>query len=47
VDVWDALRSSRAYRPAWSEEDAATYIREQSSKHFDPSVVEIFLKQLE
>ena len=47
VDVWDALRSNRSYRLAWSEEDALAYIREQSGKHFDPSVVEIFLKQIE
>ena len=47
VDVWDALRSDRSYRLAWSKEDALAYIREQSGKHFDPSVVEIFLKQIE
>lgn len=44
VDVWDALRSDRPYRPAWSEEKALEYIREQSGKHFDPKVVETFLK---
>jgi PAS domain S-box-containing protein len=47
VDVWDALRSDRPYRPAWSEEEAATYLREQSGKHFDPRVVEIFLMRSE
>jgi len=47
VDVWDALRSDRSYRLAWSEEDALAYIREQSGKHFDPSVVEVFIKQIE
>jgi putative two-component system response regulator len=44
VDVWDALTSDRPYRPAWSEEEASTYIREQSGKHFDPHVVELFFK---
>jgi PAS domain S-box-containing protein len=44
VDVWDALRSDRPYRPAWSEQEALAYIREQSSKHFDPQVVELFFK---
>lgn len=44
VDVWDALTSNRPYRPAWSEEKALTYIREQSGKHFDPQVVELFFK---
>jgi len=42
VDVWDALTSDRPYRPAWSQEDALTYIREQSGKHFDPRVVDLF-----
>ena len=44
VDVWDALLSDRPYRRAWSEEQVFTFIREQSGRHFDPQVVEIFLK---
>jgi len=44
VDVWDALRSDRPYRAAWPEEEVWEYIREQSGKHFDPQVVEAFLK---
>ncbi|NWG05629.1 MAG: response regulator [Chloroflexi bacterium] len=44
VDVWDALTSNRPYRPAWNKEDALEYIREQSGKHFDPQVVELFFK---
>ena len=44
VDVWDALTSDRPYRPAWSEEEALTYIREQSDKHFDPQVEDLFFK---
>jgi len=47
VDVWDALRSDRPYRPAWSEQAALDYIREQAGKHFDPQVVEAFLKMIE
>ncbi len=43
VDVWDALRSDRPYRASWSEEKVRQYIREQSGKHFDPMVVEVFL----
>ena len=46
VDVWDALTSDRPYRPAWSEKEALTYIQEQSGKHFDPQVVEPFLKMV-
>jgi PAS domain S-box-containing protein len=47
VDVWDALTSDRPYRPAWSEQEALIYIREQSGKYFDPQVVEAFLKMIE
>lgn len=44
VDVWDALTSDRPYRKAWTDEEALAYIREQSGKHFDPRVVELFFK---
>lgn len=44
ADVWDALTSNRPYRAAWSEAEALQYIREQSGKHFDPQVVELFFK---
>lgn len=44
VDVWDALRSERPYRPAWPEEKVREFIREQAGKHFDPRVVEVFMK---
>ncbi len=46
VDVWDALRSDRPYRAGWKIEDVLKYIREQSGKHFDPRVVDIFLDQV-
>jgi HD-GYP domain-containing protein (c-di-GMP phosphodiesterase class II) len=47
VDVWDALLSNRPYRKAWKEERAAKYLREQAGTHFDPGIVESFLKMLE
>lgn len=46
VDVWDALTSDRPYRPAWSREQALTYIREESGKHFDPKVAEAFVNMM-
>lgn len=46
VDVWDALRSNRPYRPAWPNDKAIAYIREQSGKHFDPLVIEAFLDMI-
>jgi len=46
VDVWDALTSERPYRPAWSKANAHTYIQEQSGKHFEPRIVNLFLKTI-
>jgi len=44
VDVWDALTSDRPYRAAWTKEKALSYIQEQSGKHFDPQLYDLFLK---
>jgi PAS domain S-box-containing protein/putative nucleotidyltransferase with HDIG domain len=44
IDVWDALTSERPYRSAWSTEKAKDYIKNQAGKHFDPEIVDIFLK---
>lgn len=46
VDVWDALRSDRPYRAGWPVEKVSDYIRECSGRHFDPNVVEVFLKSV-
>jgi len=43
VDVIDALMNDRPYRKAWPMEKALEYLREQSGKHFDPRLVEVFL----
>jgi HD-GYP domain-containing protein (c-di-GMP phosphodiesterase class II) len=43
IDVFDALISSRPYRPAWSEKQAMDYIREQGGTHFDPDLIDIFM----
>ena len=46
VDAWDALRSDRPYRKAWSRRKTTEYLRKQSGKKFDPTVVEVFLEML-
>ncbi|RMH23843.1 MAG: HD domain-containing protein, partial [Candidatus Hydrogenedentota bacterium] len=46
VDVWDALASDRPYRAAWPHDRIVEYICEQSGKHFDPKVVEVFLEMI-
>ncbi len=44
ADVYDALTSQRVYKPAYSHEKAVQIIRESSGSHFDPALVEAFLK---
>jgi putative two-component system response regulator len=44
ADVWDALCSDRPYHLAWPKAQALAHIREQPGKHFDPAVVDIFLR---
>ncbi len=43
VDVWDALRSDRPYRRAWTPEAVTRHLRENAGHHFDPKVAEAFL----
>ena len=43
ADVFDALTSIRPYKEAWSIDQAFDYIREESGKHFDPTLVTAIL----
>lgn len=43
IDVWDALRSNRPYREAWSEKKTIAYIQKQAGKSFDPKIVKNFV----
>ena len=47
VDVWDALLSDRSYRKAWKREEVVQYLINESGKHFDPRVVNVFLGLVE
>ena len=40
-DVYDALRSPRPYKQAWSAERAQAHIRDNAGGHFDPHLVQI------
>ncbi len=42
-DVYDALRSMRIYKEAFTHEEATRHIVEESRKSFDPNLVNIFL----
>lgn len=46
VDVWDALTNNRTYRKKWTKQKARQYIKEQSGRHFDPQIVDVFLKSI-
>jgi len=44
IDIWDALRSDRPYRKAWSEQETLAYIQEQAGKSLDPNIVKHFVE---
>jgi len=43
ADVFDALLTRRSYKDEWRLNKALAYITEESGKHFDPALVEIFV----
>lgn len=47
ADVFDALTSHRPYKKAWSFDDALSFLEKESSKHFDPNLVNLFIKNKE
>jgi diguanylate cyclase (GGDEF)-like protein/putative nucleotidyltransferase with HDIG domain len=46
VDVWDALKTDRCYRPAWSDQEIKQYLADQKGRLFDPEIVDLFLTAL-
>lgn len=46
ADVYDALRSSRVYKEAWTEDDALREMRAMAGTNFDPDLVDIFFDVL-
>jgi CHASE2 domain-containing sensor protein len=42
-DVFDALRSRRPYKDAWTLDQAIAEIARQRGRHFDPALVDLFL----
>jgi|GEM_PF-1076790 len=46
IDVYDALSYKRPYREAWAKEKVLDYIKKEAGKHFDPRLVEEFLKEV-
>ena len=46
IDVWDALRSDRPYRLAWNEERVIEYLTAERGRHFDPTIVDLFIAKI-
>lgn len=47
ADVFDALTSNRPYKKAWSIDEAFDLLLEEKEKHFDPVLVDLFIKNKE
>ena len=45
-DVYDALRTTRPYREAWSQERTLVYLEGRSGVEFDPELVAAFTRQM-
>lgn len=46
-DVYDALRTNRPYRDAWSSEKTVAYLQERAGSEFDPALVAAFIQMLD
>ncbi|MCD6432747.1 MAG: HD domain-containing protein [Sulfurimonas sp.] len=47
ADVFDALGSNRAYKKAWKNKDIFQMFKDEKGKHFDPTLVDIFLNNID
>ncbi len=47
ADVFDALGSDRYYKKAWEDEKVFRLLKEESGKHFDPTLVKLFFENLD
>ena len=46
ADVFDALRSERTYKAAWTDEQVIAEMTRESATHFDPAVFAVFLEAM-
>lgn len=46
ADVYDALMSQRAYKPAWEEELVLAEMRNLRAIKFDPQILDLFLENI-
>jgi putative nucleotidyltransferase with HDIG domain len=45
-DVYDALRTNRPYREAWSQAKALAYLQDRATAEFDPELVTAFVRMM-
>lgn len=46
ADVYDAVRSDRVYKKAWSFEEAKSLIEKEAERQFDPELTKLFLENI-
>ena len=46
ADVYDALLSRRAYKPAWEEDRVMQEMRQMRAVKFDPEILDLFIEHL-
>jgi len=46
ADVFDALTSKRPYKEAWEDDRAVNLLKKEKGEHFDPRMIEAFLRVL-
>lgn len=44
ADVYDALCNRRVYKEAWTEDQALALVASERGRHFDPTLVDVFLE---
>jgi len=47
ADVFDALSHDRIYKKAWDMDSVISFIKGESGKSFDPTIVEIFINNID
>jgi len=47
ADVFDALGSERVYKKSWPLDDILKLFKEESNKHFDPKLIDLFIDNLD
>jgi response regulator RpfG family c-di-GMP phosphodiesterase len=47
ADVFDALIHRRIYKEAWPLDRVLDYLKEERGRHFDPALVDMFLKNID